>query len=315
MKHQNSQFYRVAALGSCLSLLLAVQLHLVAAPTVYSPAPPPSLHPSPGGQLSSAPPLAQPTVTPPPESPAANVRVSSNSPPAQPPPAPSPRPQYEYRALLTSSGPLYSNQPFLNRIAATAAWQTFANTNSAPVIAVIDTGFALDHDTLKNRWSTDKPGWDFVHNDSDPRAGTTNPNGAAVTHGTLTAGLASILNPNARLMPLQALSDEGIGYTDGVGAAIRYAADNGADVISLSLGSDTDDPYLQQQVDYAIAKGVVVLAAAGNDGCDCMVYPARYPEVIAVGASTNANTTASFSSYGANLDVLAPGTAGDVCSA
>ncbi len=135
-----------------------------------------------------------------------------------------------------------------------------------------------------------------------------------MTHGTITAGLASILNPNARIMPLQALDDNGVGYTNQVGAAVRYAADNGANIISLSLGSTTDDPYLHQQIAYAISLGVVVIAAAGNDGCNCMTYPAQYPEVLAVGASDSANNTASFSSYGANLDVLAPGTAGDVCS-
>ncbi|HEX7259350.1 MAG TPA: S8 family serine peptidase, partial [Candidatus Saccharimonadia bacterium] len=74
------------------------------------------------------------------------------------------------------------------------------------------------------------------------------------------------------------------------------------------------DPYMKAQVDYAISKGVVVLAAAGNDGCNCMSYPANYPEVIAVGASDSANNTASFSSWGPNLDIIAPGTAGDVCS-
>jgi hypothetical protein len=240
--------------------------------------------------------------------------TQATAPAPEPPSESSPHPQFQYVALGLSppATPLYSTQPFLSRIGATSAWQNFANTNAAPIIAVIDTGFALNHDALKNRWDSHK--YDFVHNDSNPLAGKTNPQGSAVFHGTMTAGLAGILNPNATLMPLEALDDNGIGYTDGVAAAVRFAADNGANIISLSLGSNQDDPYLHQQIDYAISKGVVVVAAAGNDGCNCMVYPAAYPEVIAVGASDSANHRASFSSYGTNLDVLAPGTSGDVCS-
>jgi hypothetical protein len=130
----------------------------------------------------------------------------------------------------------------------------------------------------------------------------------------MTAGLAGLINPNAKLMPLQALDDNGSGTTDEVAAAVKYAADHGANIISLSLGSSVDDSYLHQQIDYAIGLGVTVVAAAGNNGCNCLSYPADYPEVISVGASTSTDTTASFSSYGSNLDVIAPGTSGDVCS-
>jgi subtilisin family serine protease len=84
------------------------------------------------------------------------------------------------------------------------------------------------------------------------------------------------------------------------------------DVISLSLGSDSDDPYLDAQIDYALSKGIAVVAAAGNGGCDCMVYPAALPEVVGVGASDQSDLRASFSSYGSSLDLLAPGTA--MCS-
>jgi thermitase len=236
--------------------------------------------------------------------------------PAAEPPAPLPEnhPNYTYYALISPSGALYntSAEPFLPRISAQSGWAAVASDQQSPVIAVIDTGFALSHQDLAGRLV---PGWDFVHNDSDPSAGTDNPNGSAVFHGTMTAGLAALLNPGAKIMPLQALNDNGVGSTDTVAAAVTYAADHGANVISLSLGSSSDDAFLQQQIDYAIGKGVLVVAAAGNDGCDCMLYPANYPEVLSVGASDNQNFRAGFSSYGANLDVMAPGTSGDVCSA
>ena len=240
----------------------------------------------------------------------------SNSPPLS-----SERHQYQYVALGgTPSGPLYSRETFLGRISAPTAWSNANASNVAPTIAVIDTGFALNHEDLVGRWdgtqgSDSWAGWDFVDGTNNPLAGKSNPNGAAVFHGTMTAGLAGLLNPNAKLMPLQALDDNGVGYTNTVAAAVTYAADNGANIISLSLGSSSDDPYLHQQIDYAISRGVLVVAAAGNSGCNCLSYPAAYPEVLSVGASTSSDARASFSSYGSNLDVLAPGTAGDVCSA
>jgi subtilisin family serine protease len=228
-----------------------------------------------------------------------------------------PHTQYKYEAMagVSPSGPLYSMEPFLNRISASPGWAdaTAANSNPAPTIAVIDTGFALGHQDLVGRWTNN--GWDFVHNTDNPMAGQDDPNGSAVFHGTMTAGLAGLLDPNAKIMPLQAMNDEGVGYTDEIAAAVRYAADNGANIISMSLGTSVDDSYLHAQIDYAISKGVLVVAAAGNNGCNCLSYPADYPEVLSAGASNSNDTPASFSSYGANLDVLAPGTAGDVCSA
>lgn len=246
-----------------------------------------------------------------------------------------PHAQHEYHSLALPAGTLYPMQSFFDRIGANAGWDAAAaQSQAAPAtIAVIDTGFALDHESLSTRWATNAQetpgslldndndgyagnwrGWDFVHNTADPRAGSTSPDASSASHGTRTAGLASLLNPNSRLLPLQALDDTGSGYTDDVAAAVRYAADHGANVISLSLGTTADDPYLHEQIDYAISRGVVVLAAAGNDGCDCLLYPAAYPEVVAVGAAQPDDIPAGFSSYGANLDILAPGTAGDYCS-
>ncbi|MEI7818635.1 MAG: S8 family serine peptidase [bacterium] len=270
------------------------------------------------------------------------------------------RPQYKYRAMYQSISALaastVTNSTYLARIGASTglARATALSSNPTPIIAVIDTGFAFNHEYLRDQWATnsgetgpatsegvapnctsrglalskacnnidddgngyidDWRGWDFVQNDNDSSAGTTDPTNSSASHGTLTAGLAISLNRYARIMPLQGLDDAGTGYTDGVANAIRYATDNGASIISLSLGSPDDDTYLHQQITYAIAHGVLVVAAAGNEGCNCLSYPAQYPEVLAVGASTSADARASFSSYGTNLDVLAPGVNGDVCS-
>lgn len=151
---------------------------------------------------------------------------------------------------------------------------------------------------------------------------------AAISHGTSTAGIAgaasnnnlgiATLNWQAKIMPLQVLGDDGSGWTSKIIAAIRYAVDNGADIISMSLGGPTNDPALQAAIDYAYDHNVIVIAAAGNcgtgteEGCDstkpgAMSYPALSNHVISVGATDKDNVRADFSSYGPGLDVVAPG--------
>ena len=261
-------------------------------------------------------------------------------------------------ALSTSSGTVSSTSvPWW---LATIHNPTTTTTGIGTLIAIIDTGFALDHSGLAGRfwinqgevgpttlegaipnctsrgltldkscnnldndgngYFSDWHGYDFANNDNNPQTGTTNPTGGAVEHGTFVAGLiASSLTASsggvdskARIMTLEALDDTGSGSTTSVGDAVVYAADNGAKIINLSLGSSGDDPYLHEAIDYAIAKGAIVVAAAGNDGCNCMLFPANYPEVIGVGASTMTDIKANFSSFGTNIDLVAPGQ--DLCS-
>jgi subtilisin family serine protease len=173
-------------------------------------------------------------------------------------------------------------------------------------------------DDEDNGYIDDVTGWDFVNYDNSVQAGQLNPNGDGTTHGTMVAGVAAATGNNnkgiagiswtAKILPIQALDDDSYGDTYTVGKSIRYAADQGSDVISLSLGSDTPDAYVRSAVQYAISKGSIVIAASGNDGCDCISYPANYPEVLAVGATDQSGQRASFSAYGSNLDIVAPGT-------
>lgn len=173
----------------------------------------------------------------------------------------------------------------------------------------------LDDDD--NGFVDDVTGWDFYSDTANVQAGKTNPSGSAVSHGTGVAGVAAAtgnngvgiagVSWNAKILPLQAMSDDGVGDTLTIARAIMYATDRGVNVINMSLGSDQPDDYLRGAIQYAIEHNVILVAAAGNDGCDCMVYPARYPEVVGVGAVTSAGLAASFSSYGTSLDVLAPG--------
>lgn len=161
-------------------------------------------------------------------------------------------------------------------------------------------------------------GWDFAHDTPDVSAGKDYPElSDTASHGTMVSGIIAAsanngvgiagINWQGRILPLQALDDSGVGYTVSVALAIRYAVDHGAKVINMSLGTQADDPLVSEQIDYAHSQGVVVVAAAGNDGCDCILYPARYSSVIAVGATTSTNQRAYFSSYGQSLDLVAPG--------
>jgi hypothetical protein len=172
-------------------------------------------------------------------------------------------------------------------------------------------------DDDNNGFVDDYRGWDFVNGDRSPQAGEVDPEGEGTHHASYVTGVVAAnrgngkgiagVSSSSKILPIQGLSDQGYGYTTSVGMAVRYAANRGADVISMSLGSDQSDDYLQDSILYAIKKGSIIVAASGNDGCDCISYPANYEEVVAVGASDSNNNRYSFSNYGANLDVMAPG--------
>lgn len=259
-----------------------------------------------------------------------------------------------YRALYVPNDYPYQDR-HAERLQLAEAWD-YSIGEAETTIAIIDTGFGLEHEDFWQRWyinegeqgqtesggacwtgtaankqtnncdddangyEDDWRGWDFSDNDNDPSAGTTDPEADGVFHATAVAGLAAATGNNdigitgvnwqTKIMPLQALYDVGFGFTDAIVEAIDYAVQSGADVINLSLGSSEPDELLEAAILNAIDAGVVVIAAAGNDGCECLSYPANYPEVLSVGASTMADHWASFSSYGNNLDVVAPGVSG-----
>ena len=169
-----------------------------------------------------------------------------------------------------------------------------------------------------NGYVDDNLGFDFINYDSFVEAGEMNPLGESTGHGSMVSGVAAAngnngvgiagVNWQSKILPLQAIDDDGYGNTLSVSRAILYAISRDVDVISLSLGSDTYDAYLRTAVDQAISAGIVVVAASGNDGCNCIRYPANFPEVVAVGATDSSGNKASFSNWGNDLDVMAPGT-------
>ncbi|MFQ5575274.1 MAG: S8 family serine peptidase, partial [Terriglobia bacterium] len=136
-------------------------------------------------------------------------------------------------------------------------------------------------------------------------------------HGTHVAGLAAAITNNgrgvagvswgSRILGLKVLGRYGYGYYGDIAQAIIYAADNGADVINMSLGGGGYSQTLQDAIDYADAAGVVVIAAAGNSGDRTMSYPAGNRHVMGVGATDTDDSKASFSTYNESVDISAPG--------
>lgn len=178
--------------------------------------------------------------------------------------------------------------------------------SSAVTIAIIDTGVDLSHADLAAKIVG---GYDFANNDASAQ----DDNG----HGTHAAGIAAASSNNgtgvagvswgARIMPIKALNASGNGTYANVAAGITWAADRGAQVINLSLGGASTSIVLEDAVNYAYGKGVVLVAAAGNTGANSVLYPARYPNVIAVTATDGSNARAGFSNYGPEVGLSAPG--------
>lgn len=215
-------------------------------------------------------------------------------------------PNIIFHADFTPNDPYFSQQYGPQKVQAPTAWDKTQGSSSVKV-AIVDTGVQLSHPDLSSKIVA---GYDFVSNDSVADDG----NG----HGTHCAGIAAALTnnskgiagmaPNVSIMPVRVLDNSGSGTLANVAAGIRWAADNGAKVISLSLGASSGATTLQDAVNYAWNKGAVVVAAAGNSGNTSPNYPAYYTNAIAVGSTDSSDAKSSFSNYGTSwVDVAAPG--------
>jgi len=217
-------------------------------------------------------------------------------------------PNYRFKAFeVTPNDPYfryYQYGPQL--IQAPSAWEVTTGDPQAQ-IAVVDTGVNLTHPDLTGKLVA---GYDFVDRDNSPE----DLNG----HGSHVAGIAAAATgngrgiagtaPRASILPVRVLDRYGEGSLDQVANGIIYAANRGAKVINLSLGSPYDAYTLRRAVEYAWSRGAVVVAAAGNDASSAPNYPAAYSSVIAVGSVDGSDRKSDFSNYGRWVDVAAPGT-------
>jgi thermitase len=200
--------------------------------------------------------------------------------------------------------PGYARQWGLVKSRVNEAWAATRGSGRV-VIAVVDSGVNVVPD-LAGRVLA---GHDFV-NDDDNAA---DDNG----HGTMAAGVIAAAGYNrtgvagvcwyCKILPVKVLDAKGGGtYTD-IAAGMRYAADRGATIISLSLGGADDSTELRDAAAYAVSKGSLLIAAAGNRGSSAPHFPAAIPSVLAVGGVTETDTRYSWSNYGTWVDVTAPG--------
>lgn len=172
------------------------------------------------------------------------------------------------------------------------------NKSKEITVGVVDSGI-VSHPFLKNRILS--KGWDFLDNDNTPN----DLNG----HGTAMAGVLVDCTPNlnVKILPVKTFNSDGKGSTSNIALGIRYAVDNGADVLNLSFGG-VHHSFLHDAVEYALKKNVVVVTSAGNDSENVSYScPADMDSVIVTSASDQSDEIAYFSNYGNTVDVAAPG--------
>lgn len=250
--------------------------------------------------------------------------------------------------------PLYldGQRAYLGAIGAPEAWAALEERvgDNGVLIAVIDTGVDYDHPDLVSRLAVNLGDefFDGVDNDgngcpddivgcnfvslttADPSCGYTAepPNWRTRDdegHGTFVSGIAAATGNNevgvtgvargAMLLPVKVLDCTATGRISDAAAGIRYAADMGADVVNISFGTPNDSPALREAIEYAQARGAVIVASAGNDGSRGITFPAAYPGVLSVAASGEVDAngtldfrlTAPFAQFGEGVDYLAPG--------
>ncbi|MGK7882256.1 MAG: S8 family serine peptidase [Crocosphaera sp.] len=213
-------------------------------------------------------------------------------------------PNYQYHTLETVNDPRYKEQWNLENINIEAAWEKAKG--KGVTVAVIDTGVSRVPDLQRTEFVE---GYDFVNDKKD----ASDDHG----HGTHVAGTIAQSTNNrygvagvayqAKIMPLKVLSATGSGTISDIAEAIRFAADNKADIINMSLGGGGASQMMEDAINYAHQKGVVIVAAAGNSGLSSASYPSRYAKVISVSALNANNKKAFYSNYGVGVDISAPG--------
>src|SRR3989442_12192315 len=205
--------------------------------------------------------------------------------------------------------PLYSNQWSLPKIGWDLVFGTVMPTGSA-IVAILDTGVAAQHPDLAGNVI---PGTSIL----DGSAGTTDPSGhgtwvagiaAAQTNTTPVEGIAGVAYAGVRIMPVTVLDVNGLGQASAVSAGFIWAADHGADVIVMAFSNPGFSHNLQDAIDYAWSKNVVLVAATGNDGVSTPTFPAGDRGVMGVSATDPNDSLALFSNSGQSVFIAAPGT-------
>lgn len=216
----------------------------------------------------------------------------------------------EYNAvreiLVDPNDEYYSEQWGLPKIGANGAWDM--TQGNSLVIAIIDTGVSPTHPDLAGHVL---PGYNALQNNNNSQDDQ--------GHGTAMAGIAAAITNNGQgvagvcwncqILPVKVLNSRGQGTSADIVEGMYWAADNGARIISMSLGGPRGTQAEQDAVNYIYSKNIPLFASAGNSGDEGnpRMYPAAFDHVIAVGATSIDDRIASFSSYGDYVDIAAPG--------
>jgi subtilisin family serine protease len=232
----------------------------------------------------------------------------------------------------------YASQPAADVVRANQARNWF-NVTGTGIIGIIDTGVDPNHPALM---PVLVPGYDFTRNQAGSASemadlsqstvavvdGGTPPvlmNGSTMAvldqstvavvdghsafgHGTMVAGIVHLVAPTSNIMPLKAFTADGTGYTSDIIRAVYFAAQNQVSALNMSFSMPQQSAELENALDYAASQSVVSAAAAGNDGKQMVVYPADSPnDVMGVGSTSLSETRSTFSNYGYDVWVAAPG--------
>lgn len=174
------------------------------------------------------------------------------------------------------------------------------------VVAVIDTGCDVNHEDIKDNILQ---GYNIIDPKKDPIDGNGHGTHVAGTIAAINNGLGVVgVSPKTKILPIKALDDNGIGNNNNIGAAIIWAVDNGADIITMSLGSDYPSIPIERALIYAESAKVGIFCAAGNSGIRHDInFPARYEQSVSIGAINRNLDLCEFSCTGDTLDFVAPG--------
>lgn len=214
-------------------------------------------------------------------------------------------PNVKFKMDFVPNDPYWNLQWGPAKIEADYAWNTTIG-NSSVLVAVIDSGVDWDHPDLAANYVP--LGYDWVNGDSDPM----DDNG----HGTHVAGIVAAMINNSvgvtgisqvKIMAEKGINQTGYGNADDLANAIVHAADQGADILTMSWGDYSSSVLIQRAVKYAYRSGALLVAAAGNDATSQKMYPAAYKEVIAVSATDQFDNPAWFTNYGNWIELAAPG--------
>lgn len=236
-------------------------------------------------------------------------------------------PNYRVKAFITPNDPYFDNQWDHDNYGQVSsgtpdadmdtdeAWETTTGSNDI-IIAILDTGVNPNHSEFSGRIVA---GYDFINNDSnanDDHGHGTSCAGIAAARGNNNQGIAGICW-ECGIMPVKVLDSAGYGDDANIGEAVIWASDQGAHVISMSLGGGAYSSYFDNAIDYATSAGTTVIAATGNDNFSSISYPSRYDNCVAVGAMSPCNERKNYSScdgenfwgsnYGEGIDFVAPG--------